>query len=185
MRGRLIMIIGAVGVTVVLAMAGQAHRLPGGVSLTSAAEHGRVDVGHGISISYPVGWHLITRRLTSVASPVQRLAVTSFPLRQRRPDPGCTPATALRAMPAGGAWLYLIEYTGRSRQPLASFSPRPARFQLSRSGYRHYECAGQSYLLRFRDAGRELQAQVYLGSRAGATMRAAVLSVLDSLHVAH
>ncbi len=142
-----------------------------------------IDVGAGIRLRYPVGWHVITRPLTSVASPVQRLVVTSFPLVQARSDKGCMPATAIRKMSPGGAFLYMFEYTGLTRQSLARFARRPSHFQLDRKSYARYECFGLSYMARFRDAGREFQVHFYLGPRAGRKTRTMLLSVLNGLIV--
>jgi len=151
--------------------------------MVSASSNGRTDVGAGISVRDPDGWHVFRRPLTRVVSPVQRMVASSFALHQARPDVGCAPATAMREMPQTGAWVYLIEYTGPSQQQLASFPPRPAHFALSASSYANYECMGPSYLVRFRDAGRELQAEIYIGARADASTRAVALSALDSLRI--
>jgi hypothetical protein len=151
--------------------------------MVSASGDGRTDVGAGISVRNPAGWHVFRRLLTRVVSPVQRMVASSFALHQARPDSGCAPATALREMPQTGAWVYLIEYASIARQPLAGFPPRPAHFALSASSYANYECMGPSYLVRFRDAGREFQAEVYIGARADASTRAATLSALDSLRI--
>jgi hypothetical protein len=136
-----------------------------------------------VTITVPAGWHVASRRLTSVASPVQRLVVTSFVLRQTRPDRGCGPTTAISEMPRTGAFLFLFEYTGVSQQELATFPSRPSHFRLDPRSYRPYECYGMSYLIRFQDAGRELQAQIYLGSNATSRTRTMLLGVLDSLRV--
>jgi hypothetical protein len=131
----------------------------------------------------PRGWHVVPRRLTAVSSPQQRLVVTSFPLHQRGPDPGCGPVTALRQLPAAGAMLYVFEYRGPTRRAISREPPRPRHFALDPHALATYECLGRSYLLRFRDHGRVLQAHVYLGPRASAATRRRVLAVLDSLRV--
>jgi hypothetical protein len=155
----------------------------GQAPMASASGNGRTDVGAGISVRDPAGWRVFGRPLTRVVSPVQRMVASSFALHQAQPDAGCAPATAMREMPRTGAWVYLIEYAGPSQQQLAGFPPRPAHFALSAGSYANYECMGASYLVRFGDAGRELQAEVYIGARADASTRAAALSVLDSLRI--
>jgi hypothetical protein len=131
----------------------------------------------------PRGWRVSAQPLTAVSSPVQRLVVTSFPMRRRTPDPGCGPAAALRQMPAGGALLFLFEYRGPTRHDVAREPPRPRHFRLDPRTLATYECLGRSYMVRFRDHGRVLQGHVYLGAGAGARTRRSVLGVLDSLHV--
>ncbi len=51
-----------------------------------------------------------------------------------------------------------------------------------RLSYRvNYECFGDSYMLRFRAAGHDLQADVKLGEDASAKTRAQTLRILDSV----
>ena len=153
--------------------------------------HGTRDLVHfedqaaGISLSYPRGWHQYPRSLTRVAEPTQKLVITSFAVRQGRPDEGCRPKTVIEHMPADGAFIYIFEYrqyAGRTRQ-LARFPRRPKHIQLRERTRVEYECFGLSYGVPFRDRGRAFQAHVYLGSQATATTRARVLRTLDSLRV--
>jgi hypothetical protein len=137
----------------------------------------------GLTAQVPPGWRVSAQPLTAVSSPVQRLVVTSFPVRQRRPDPGCGPATALRQMPARGAMLFLFEYRGPTRHDVAREPGRPRHFRLDPRTLATYECLGRSYMVRFRDQGRVLQGHVYLGPDADARTRRDVLGVLDSLRV--
>jgi hypothetical protein len=137
----------------------------------------------GLTARVPRGWRVSAQPLTAVSSPVQRLVVTSFPVRQRTPDPGCRPATALRQMPAGGAMLFLFEYRGPTRHDVGREPRRPRHFRLDPRTLGTYECLGRSYMVRFRDHGRVLQGHVYLGPDAGARTRRSVLRVLDSLRV--
>ena len=86
--------------------------------------------GGGVSARLPARWYLVTTPLTKVVSPVQRLVVASYRLRQDRPDPGCTPDTAIRRLPANGAFLLMWEHTSESRlsrRDLLRFDRRPAQ----------------------------------------------------------
>jgi hypothetical protein len=139
--------------------------------------------GGGLTAEIPQGWHVSRRPLTAVSSPVQRLVMTSYAVRQHGRDSGCGPATALRQMPATGAMVFLFEYRGPTAHDVAREPPRPRRFRLDPRSLAPYECLGRSYMVRFRDHGRVLQAHIYLGRRAGAATRARVLAVLDSLRV--
>lgn len=139
--------------------------------------------GGGLTARLPSGWHVARQRLTAVSSPVQRLVLTSFVLHQRVRDTGCRPDTALHKMPAAGAMVYVFEYRGPTAHDLAREPPRPQHFRLDPRSLRTYECLGRSYMVRFRDHGRALQAHVYLGRRAGAPARRQALAVLDSLRV--
>ena len=165
-------------------VAGRAAVLAGRVAQGASSGAVRVAAGAGLSVRRPAGWHVIRRPLTDVSWPPQRLVVASFVLRQHRRDPGCGPTTATRELPPGGAFLLMWEYTRAPGEAVPRFPRRPTRFRLDRSTYRTYECSAiSSYMIRFRDAGREFQAQVYLGVRASGRTRSKLLSVLDSLKV--
>ncbi len=153
------------------------------VERRSSSDRVRVAVGAGISIRRVAAWHVVTAPLTRVLWPVQRLVVTSFRLRQARPDPNCTPATAVRELPPTGAFLFMFEYTRTPGQPTARFPARPAHFRLDPKSYRPYECMGPSYAIEFRDAGRAFQVQLFIGTRASQRTRATLVSILDSLIV--
>jgi hypothetical protein len=131
----------------------------------------------GVSLRYPPGSHVTARRLTGVIWPPQLVAVASYPIRQKNPDAGCGPRRAIAEMPSGGAFVFVMEYTG-SRPKLQDFPPRPKRFRLT--GFASYECFGPSYNIRFRQSGRYFQVQVYLGPNARPAVRSSVLLVLDS-----
>jgi hypothetical protein len=143
----------------------------------------RVQVG-SVSAAVPSGWHVFRGHLTSVSSPVQRLVVASFPVRQARPDGGCSPATAVGQMPPAGALLFMFEYQGPTRHDVERVPARPAAFRLDRRSLGNYECMGRSYSVRFRDRGRVFQAHLYFGAKATATTRQRLLGVLDSLRIA-
>jgi len=130
----------------------------------------------GVSVRYPSWWHATSARLTPVTSPVQVLAVASYPLpHDSRGADGCSPKKALDALPSDGAFIYGWEY-GSPQGEL--FQPRPKHFALT--NFAGFECLGPSYVLHFRDAGRFFQVHVALGPRASPYTRSLVLRVLDS-----
>ena len=118
----------------------------------------------------PSGWHEAGPRLTSITQPRQRLAAASFPLHQRRPDPGCSPDTARAQLPADGAVVLLLERRGEAGPP------RPAHFRLPRPG--NLECFGYGSTVSWRERGHEWQAVVLLGRHA---RRGPAETLLDSL----
>jgi hypothetical protein len=113
------------------------------------------------------------------------LAVASYRLpRDSGGADGCRPSEALDRLPPGGAFVYGWDYRSiphRSGFRKSDFPPRPRHFRLAR--FAHYECAGPSFMIRFRQAGRFLQIHVALGTRATPATRATVLRILDSLRI--
>jgi len=139
----------------------------------------------GVLFRYPPSWSATSRPLTPVSYPSQLLAVASYRLpRDSSGADGCRPSEALDRLPPGGAFVYGWDYglePHRSGFRKADFPPRPRHFRLA--GFGQYECAGPSYLIRFRQAGRFLQVHVALGTRATPATRATVLRILDSLRI--
>ncbi len=84
--------------------------------------HRFVDRSSGVAVRYPAGWRVDQRALTRLLSPRQLLVVSSFPIRQRRPDPNCTPSTAIKELPPTGVFLFLLE----SSSPVQATGPAPA-----------------------------------------------------------
>jgi hypothetical protein len=116
--------------------------------------------------------------------PAEILAVSSFPLAQVKPDPNCAPVTARSAMPEDGVFIYVFENAGAPSLEDASpkeFPPRSEHFTLEKPV--NYECFGMSHRVGFRERDRLFQAMVAFGPKTGATMREAVLEVLDSIEV--
>jgi hypothetical protein len=141
------------------------------------AAQARVAAGAGISLRLPRGWQLTTPPITALTSPAERLLLTSYPARR---GGNCAPDRAERALPAGGALVYLFEYRSGHDVP-----PRPAHFALRRGDLGTFECwRVPTYLIRFRAAGRPFQVHVALGAKATAARRAEVLRALDSLRIA-
>lgn len=144
---------------------------------------GRVAAGAGISVRVPGGWHLISRHLTDVVDPAQRLAVASFDVRLGSHPCECGQPN-VRHFPRTGAFLFIWEYL----EPLSSAQlrrvpRRPARFHIAQDNRHWYQCAGPSWTTGFRAAGRVFQVEVYLGPAAARDVRLRMDALLDSLHV--
>ena len=78
----------------------------------------------------------------------------------------------------------MSEYTPMPDQTLPRFPRGPRRFGRDPRTYLTYECnAIPSYMIRFSDAGRQLQAEAYVGPHATDRTGAMLLSALDSLKV--
>lgn len=138
----------------------------------------------GVSLRIPSDWHATRHRLTPVVSPVQVLAVASYPLPDGKAGAdGCSPKEALDRLPADGVFLFGWEYdrpalTGVRK---GDFPPRPAHFRLgNRIGF---ECLGPSYVVHFRQGDKLLQIHVVLGREVGDAERETALRVLDSIRV--
>jgi len=155
----------------------------GSLTVTPADATSFADSQSHLSGRLPAGWHAVEAELTAVVYPRQALVLASFPLRQHEPDPECIPATALEQLPADGAAIVVLEYTGEPEPLQADFPARPDRFRLDDETRAHYECYGLGYAIRFRDGGRQLQAQVLLGEQANAERLREVEEILDDLTV--
>jgi hypothetical protein len=179
-RRRLIGVAVAAGTTSLVAglMAGGRAQAGGN------AAHRVTVADSAIAVTQPGGWHLTTPPISSLSFPRERLLMTSY--RAARGG-NCGPDRAERALPAGGALVYLIEYRPSVGDPWrglerSAFPRRPAHFALRRDALGAYECwRVPSYLIRFRDADRPFQLHVALGPHATNARRAQVLRVLDSL----
>jgi hypothetical protein len=134
------------------------------------------DAAAGIDVVHPSAWRLYSGALTQAISARNELALGTFRLHQRAPDPNCTPATALRARPPGGGLIVIYESILNPTE-LARVPPRPVRVALSSP--RPYECFGSSWRVDFRDGGRAFTAHVY-GPLA---RRRQALAILDSLRI--
>jgi hypothetical protein len=141
------------------------------------------DVGHGVSVWQPPGWHRVDGP-AALSYPAERLLLTSYPTRRGK---GCAPDRAARDLPPRGALIYLLEYRPAQGDVWAGlrrsdFPPRPERFRLRRRQLAGYECwRVPSYLIAFRAANRPFQLHVALGPRATPARRARVVRILDSL----
>ena len=131
------------------------------------------DHSTGISFRYPHGW--TTTGFGRSATP-PRLVVASYRVRSTQVEGDCGGSAALRRLPQDGAAVLLIDY-GTSR----GFRPHPSAFTLSEFQRGDFECFGQTYVLRFRRDGHDIQAHVALGEAADASKRTEALRILDSL----
>jgi hypothetical protein len=137
------------------------------------------DAARGLHLVHPSAWRVYSQKLTDAISVRDQIALGTFPLHQKKPDPNCAPATALRSRPPNGGFIYMFETEGLNRTELERIPPRPARLALPHSSYQPYECMGLSWRVDFRDGGRAFTAHVY-GPPA---RRREALAILDSLRV--
>jgi hypothetical protein len=138
----------------------------------------------GVTVRIPSDWHGTRHQLTPVVSPVQVLAVASYPLPNGSEGAdGCAPKEALDRLPADGVFVFGWEYdrpalTGVRK---SDFPQKPAHFRLGK--LTGFECLGPSYVVHFRQGGKLLQIHVVLGRDAGDAERETALRVLDSIRV--
>jgi hypothetical protein len=169
----------------------------GGGARPAAHDGSRERRGDGARYLLPAGWHAASRSLTPLAlvhpsawrvhrgpltqlAPLRnQLALATFEWRQRRPDTGCSPVSALRARRPSDGFVFVYEYAGLNARQLARFPRRQTRLRLARGALGNYECFGRSWLVRFRDGGRAFQAHVY----GPPQRRREALVILDSLRV--
>jgi hypothetical protein len=136
----------------------------------------------------PPGWHEVNRRLTGILIPVQVFAAATYPIvLHHRPGQCGPPRSVLAEMPPGGALLQVVEYPPRALggHPLRvpRLPRRPARFTWAGGTWARFECAGPSYKFDYRQAGRALQAQVWMNPTTVAPrLRVGALRILDNLH---
>lgn len=157
-------------------------RIGTGGGLTRAPlPHRFVDRSSGVAVRYPAGWRVDQRALTRLLSPRQLLVVSSFPIRQRRPDPNCTPSTAIKELPPTGVLLFLLEQPSAGNRPSAHFSKRPARFHLEHQAAQGRECFGVTREIDFRSAGRDIYTFAYFGPKASSQGENLADRVLNSL----
>lgn len=142
----------------------------------------RVSVPGQLSVRVPAGWHVRHGWLSDVVDPAPRLAVASFPARLSRHTCECGFPNVVN-FPPNGAFVFVWEYLHPSRRSLARAPRRPARIRLTADGKVRQTCNGPSDGLGFKDAGRVFQVEIYIGPKAGATLRARLTAVLDSLRV--
>ena len=147
--------------------------------------HRFVDSSSGVSVRYPTGWRVDQWPVTRLLSPRQILVLTSFSIRQRRPDPNCTPRTAVNELPPTGVLLFLLEQPqGDESNAGNSLGNRPAHFHLERLAARDIECFGASRQVVFRGPGREIvYVLAYFGPKASVHTKNLADRALDSLRL--
>lgn len=143
----------------------------------------RVSVPGRLSVSVPVGWHMLRGWLSDVTDPAPRLALASFPARLSRHTCECGSPNVVN-FPPDGAFVFVWEYLPPFLPQLARTPHRPARFHLGGGGGARQSCDGPNGEFYFKDSGRVLQVEVYLGAGAGPALRGRVAATLDSLRVA-
>ena len=140
------------------------------------------DRQRGVRFSYAAPWREYPFALTEAVELRHQIALGTFALDQPRPDPDCSPVSALRARGEDGGLLLVFEYPDLTVAQLERFPPRPSRFGGDERGPRSYECFGESHLIRWREptAGdRAFQAHVY-GTRRWVEQ---ALGILDSFEI--
>jgi len=173
----------AIGLAVVAAALLIAVRTDG---RASGSTH-RAAAGPSWTAPLPPGWHEVDRPLTGVLIPVQVFAAATYPIvLHHRPAQCGPPRSVLAEMPPDGALLQVIEYPTRALDgdPLRvpRLPRRPARFSWADATWASFECAGPSYKFDYRQAGRALQAQVWMKRATVAPhLRAGALKILDNL----
>jgi hypothetical protein len=162
-----------VALAIVLAVAGRA----GGDAV------GATPAGRSKAQPLPPGWHTIDRPITGVIYPRQVFAASTYPIAFRHRPRGCGPTAALNQMPAAGVLLQIFEYTatvGGKPVRVPRLPRRPSRFGYDDATYGPFECAGLSYKFVYRQAGRALQAHVWMNrGTVDPRSRAAALRILD------
>ena len=145
--------------------------------------HRFVDRAAGLVVRIPGGWRADQRPLTRLISPRQLLVISSFPIRQRRPDPNCAPRTAISELPPTGALLLLLEQPSAANGSggHALFGKRPHHFDLERLRARPRECFGVARELDFQITGRKIYLVACFGPKASKQTQHLADRVLDSL----
>jgi hypothetical protein len=143
----------------------------------------RVNVPGRLSVRVPPGWHVLRGWLSDVTDPAPRLAVASFPARLSRRTCECGFPNVVN-FPRDGAFVFVWEYLQPSRRALARVPRRPVRVHLAANGRVRHTCDGPTDTFGFKDAGRILQVEVYLGPGTGPALRRQTAAMLDSLRVA-
>jgi hypothetical protein len=140
----------------------------------------------GISLTVPDGWHVATRRFTSLIDPRERLILTSFPVEGKVQSRGCSPDGLLRQLPRSGVAASLLEYMNSGAR--RHFYRRPDRFRLGRPAEGGFDCfapqpVAKAHLFNFSDSGRAFQLLVAVGKNATRETRQAAEQALNSLRV--
>jgi hypothetical protein len=136
-----------------------------------------VDPDDGLAITIPAAWSFDADP-TRLIEPENVLAVGSWPF----PSGGvCAPFDAIDDLPPDGVFMWLIEYHGP--EPAEDFVPRPASFDLRDFNHGEVSCYAPDpqYQLRFRDAGRNFQAQIAFGPDASESLEPEILRAVESL----
>jgi hypothetical protein len=145
------------------------------------AVRGRLEVGDGVSVALPAGWHLTHGMGTPLLDPVPRLSAATFRVHFSRHYCVCdTPHVA--RFPRDGAYLFVMEYPALGHGDVKDFPAHTSRFRIGVSAIKPGDCAPSDQRL-FREGGRGYQVQIYLGPDAPASARTQIAAILDSWRV--
>lgn len=146
-----------------------------------------VDKVDHLSVTIPAGWSAKSDPIRQLAYPDPILAVGSWPFPIDS-DHSCAPVRALRAMPADGVLLWVLESRPTTDTGLfdpQAFPPRPRSFDLRTLNRTNASCTDQpGYVVRFQDAGRNFGVEIVFGAKAPPSHRTVVEQVLQSLRPA-
>lgn len=138
----------------------------------------------GLTIRLSAGLHRVSGKLTDLIDPNLRLAVASFPVKSGS-HPCVCDTPNVYPFPRAGGLLFVWERLDPIPRGLRRWYPRrPRRFRLTSVTPQRSECQGPSAEILFRDHGRALSADFYLGPTATGATRERLLATLDSLRVA-
>jgi hypothetical protein len=148
----------------------------------AAVVSGRLEVGGGVSVDLPAGWHLTRGTGTPLVVPFPRLSAATFPVRFSKQYCVCdTPHVA--NFPRDGAYLLVLEWPAVSRRDAKVYPAHTTHFHIGRSAISQQDCGPSDGRL-FREGGRGFQVQIYLGPDAPASARTQIAAILDSWRVA-
>jgi hypothetical protein len=143
--------------------------------------------GRHLSVTIPAGWSAKPDPIRQLTYPDPILAVGSWPFPIDS-DHSCAPVRALRAMPADGVLLWVLESRPTADTGLfdpRAFPRRPRSFDLRTMNQTNASCTDQpGYVIRFQDAGRNFGVEIVLGANAPPSHRTVVEQVLQSLRPA-
>jgi hypothetical protein len=131
------------------------------------------DISSGLSFRYPAKWSVTG---FSHNKDPRRLVVASYRVAPQEVERDCGGSQALSRITPNAAAILLIDCRTTHR-----FKPHPGDFKLSEFHRASYECFGDSYRLRFRRSGHDLQAHLAIGSRASRSRSSEALGILDSI----
>jgi hypothetical protein len=136
------------------------------------------DADDGLSITIPAAW-TFHQDPSGPDDPRTVFAVGTWTFAR---GGDCAPTVAQETLPPDGGFLWLIEY--RDGADPTAFPARPDHFDLDPDSVGQYECSTvPSYMIRFRDAGREFQAHMALGPEASDSLGPEFMRALESLEV--
>lgn len=132
----------------------------------------------------PDGWRQIQRPITGIIYPRQVLAAATYPIGFGHRPGSCWPRAALRQMPPAGVLLQIVEYSRTAaghHVRVPSLPARPRHFSYADATFASFECAGPSFKFTYSEAGRALQAQVWMHRpTVDPDLKAEALKILDA-----